>query len=103
MKDPITSLRFLGFQARADGGRRFNFSFFGSDSLLHLISVEAAHHLFGAPSRMSIQESASICYETLKSCMMLNSRDIPTSIDLTSSDIERHRKHPKTRGRPAVQ
>jgi hypothetical protein len=41
MKDPKVTVRYLGFYALTDGGRRYDFSFSGPDASQHLISVEA--------------------------------------------------------------
>lgn len=99
MKDPKVSVRYLGFHALTDGSRRFDFSFSGPDASQHLISVDAAHDLFGGPDHISIQECPSICYETLKLRVAGCSAPIPTSIRLTSADVAQHRRTAKTMGR----
>jgi len=101
MRDPSASIRYLGFQALSNGGRRLNFSFMRPDGSLQIISVEAPHDLFSGPNHMAIQECAGICYETLK-CRVSGSNDsFPPSIRLTLADIAEHRKPTKSSGRAA--
>jgi hypothetical protein len=99
MKDYKVTVRYLGFQAMSDGGRRFNFSFSGPDASQHVISVEAPHDLFAGPDHMSIQECPGICYETLKCHIAGCSATVPVSISLTSADVAQHRRLGKTIGR----
>jgi hypothetical protein len=99
MKDPKTTVRYLGFQTIADGGRRLDFSFSGPDACLHLISVDAAPTLFFGSDHLSIQECAGICYETVKCRLAGWSGTIPSAISLTSADIAEHRKWSKRLGR----
>jgi len=98
MKDPKSTVRYLGFQALKDGSRRFDFSFSGADASLKLISVEAPNDLFSGPGHIAIQECAGICYETLK-CLVDCSGTVPASISLTSADVAQHRRPAKTAGR----
>src|SRR5262245_38615616 len=99
MKDPKSTVRYLGFQALKDGGRRFDFSFSGPDASLKLISVAAAHDLFSGPNQIAIQECAGICYETLKCRLIGCSGTVPASIILTSADVAQHRRPVKIAGR----
>ena len=99
MKDPKSTVRYLGFQALKDGSRRFDFSFSGPDASLKLISVEARYDLFSGPNQIAIQECAGICYETLKCRVIGCSGNVPAAISLTSADIAQHRKPAKIAGR----
>jgi hypothetical protein len=99
MKDPKSTVRYLGFQALKDGSRRFDFSFSGTDASLKLISVEAAYDLFSGPNHIAIQECAGICYETLKCRVVGCSGTVPVSISLTSADVAQHRRPAKIPGR----
>jgi hypothetical protein len=99
MKDPKSTIRYLGFQALKDGSRRFDFSFSGPDASLKLISVEAPHELFSGPDHIAIQEGAGICYETLKYRVVGSSGTVPASISLTSADVAQHRRPAKIAGR----
>jgi len=99
MKDPKVTVRYLGFHAFSDGSRRFDFSFSRPDASLQVISVQAPYVLFSGPDHMAIQESAGICYETLKCRVVGCSGIVPVSISLTSADIAQHRRLPKTAGR----
>jgi len=99
MKDPKSTIRYLGFQALSDGGRRFDFSFTRSDASLQSISVKAASELFFGPNHMAIQECAGICLATLKTRVLGASVTVPSSVKLTSDDVALHRKPGKTPGR----
>ena len=99
MKDPKSTVRYLGFQALKDGSRRFDFSFSGADASLKLISVEAPNDLFSGPNHIAIQECAAICYETLKCRVVGCSETVPASISLTSADVAQHRRPGKIAGR----
>ena len=95
MKDPKSTVRYLGFQALKDGSRRFDFSFSGPDASLKLISVEASYDLLSGPNRIEIQECAGICYETLKCRVVDCSGTAPASINVTSADVAQHRRPTK--------
>lgn len=99
MKDPKSTIRYLGFQALPDGGRRFDFSFTRSDASLQSISVKAPSELFFGPNHMAIQECAAICLNTLKTRVLGASATVPASVKLTSDDVALHRKPGKTPGR----
>jgi hypothetical protein len=99
MKDPKSTVRYLGFQALKDGSRRFDFSFSGPDASLKPISVEALYDLFSGPNPIAIQECAGICYETLKCRLSGCSGNVPAAISLTSADVAQHRKPAKIAGR----
>ena len=101
MKDPKVTVRYLGFHAFSDGSRRFDFSFSRPDASLQVISVQAPYVLFSGPDHMAIQESAGICYETLKCRVVGCSGIVPVSISLTSADVVQHRRQGKTVGRRA--
>lgn len=101
MKDRRAVVRYLGFHALSDGGRRCDFSFDCSDASLRLVSIEAAWNLFSGPDHIAIQECAGICYETLR-CVVEGSASVPPSIKLTSADVAQHRKRSKTFGRRAT-
>ncbi|HYR41507.1 MAG TPA: hypothetical protein VER98_00655 [Terriglobia bacterium] len=96
MKDPKSTVRYLGFHALSDGGRRFDFSFAGPDASVQFISVEARYELFSGPDHMALQECAGICYETLKCRVVGCAGTVPVSINLTSADVAQHRKTAKT-------
>jgi hypothetical protein len=95
MKDPKSSVRYLGFQALKDGSRRFDFSFSGPDASSTLISVEAPYDLFSGPNHIAIQECAGICYETVKCRVIGCSGTAPAAISLTSADVAQHRRPAK--------
>jgi hypothetical protein len=100
MKDPKTTVRYLGFKVLFDGSRRFDFSFESTDASLDLISVQASHVLLSGPGHMSVQECPSICYETLKCRVDGCSEFVPASMDLTPADVAQQRKSSRTLGRP---
>lgn len=99
MKDPKSTIRYIGFQALSDGGRRFDFSFTRSDASQQEISVKAASELFFGPNHMAIQECAAICMATLRTRVLGAAATVPPSIKLTSDDVALHRKPGKTAGR----
>ena len=99
MKDPKSTVRYLGFQALKDGGRRFDFSFSAPDASLKLISIEAPFDLFSGPNHVALQECAAICYKTLKCRVAGFAEIVPGSIRLTSADVAQHRSPAKIVGR----
>jgi hypothetical protein len=99
MKDPKSTIRYMGFQALSDGGRRFDFSFTRPDASQQSISVKAASELFFGPNHMAIQECAAICMATLKARVLGAVVTVPSSIKLTSDDVALHRKPGKAAGR----
>jgi hypothetical protein len=102
MKDPKTTLRYLGFRTLPSGARCLDFSLGDSEAVLRKITVEAPKDLFSGPERVSLQECAGICYETLK-CRVIGALvTVPSVISLTSSDVSQHRKHGKSSGRAAT-
>jgi hypothetical protein len=99
MKDPKSTVRYLGFHALKDGSRRFDFSFSGPDASLKLVSAETPYDLFSAPNHIAIQECAGICYETVKCRVIGCSGTVPAAISLTSADVAQHRRPAKIAGR----
>jgi hypothetical protein len=99
MKDPKSTVRYLGFQALKDGSRRFDFSFTDSDASLKLISVSAPYGLFCGATQIALQECAGICYETVKCRVSDCSGALSDSINLTSADVAQHRRPAKVAGR----
>jgi len=102
MKDPKSTVRYLGFHALQDGSRRFDFSFSGPDASLKLISVEAGYDLFSGPNHIAIQECAGICYETVKCRVIGCSGTVPAAISLTSADVAQHRRRKVAVRRPKL-
>jgi hypothetical protein len=98
MKDPKSTVRYLGFQAFQDGSRRFDFSFSRPDASLQVICVKP-FDLFSGPGHMALQECAGICYETLKCRIVGCLGTVPPSISLTPADVAQHRKPAKIVGR----
>ena len=96
MRDPKSSVRYLGCETLPDGGRRLDFSFAGVNNPVRYISVKASADLFSGPDHLSIQECTGICFETVKYRVVGEREAIPDSIKLTSSDIAQHRKPEKT-------
>jgi hypothetical protein len=99
MRDPRSTLRYLGFRALPGGTRRLDFSFCGPDAFTRQqITVDAPNDLFSGPERMAVQECAAICYETLKCRVIGCLETLPPSISLTLADVSQHRKHHKPVG-----
>jgi hypothetical protein len=98
MKDKAT-VRYVGYTTLTDGGRGFNFSIALIGEETRLIKVEASADLFQGPDRISIQEGAGICYETLRSRIDTD-QPIPAHVfSLNSADVAQHRKTTKPAGR----
>ena len=95
MKDPKSTVRYLGFKALKDGSRRFDFSFSGPDASLKLISVDVPYDIFCGPNHIAIQECAGICYETVRCRVIGCSGTVPNAISLTSADVVQHRRPAK--------
>jgi hypothetical protein len=100
MRDPAASIRYVGFHALSNGGRRLDFTFARADKSLQMVSVEASRDLFSGPGHMAIQECAGICYETLKCRVAGESEGFPHAIKLTPADVAQHRKSTGGPGRP---
>jgi hypothetical protein len=98
MKDKST-VRYLGYRALTDGGRGFNFSVALIGEETKLITVEASADLFRGPDRISIQEGAGICYETVRSRIDTNKTIPVPAFSLNSTDVAQHRKITKPAGR----
>jgi hypothetical protein len=99
LKDPKTSVRYLGFRALSGGGRLLDFSFAAPDASLHQVAIEVPFALISGPDHMTVQECSAICYETLKFRLAEGASTFPRSISLTAADILQHRKPGKGPGR----
>jgi hypothetical protein len=98
MKDKAT-VRYLGYRTLTDGGRGFNFSVALIGEETKLITVEASADLFRGPDRISIQEGAGICYETVRYRIDMNQTIPVPAFSLNSADVAQHRKTTKPVGR----
>lgn len=96
MRDPSSSVRYLGYRPMPNGSRRLDFSFVRQDQSVRFISVDASKDLFIGPEHMAIQECVGICYETLKFRVAGCSDELPNSINLTPTDVAQHRHQGKT-------
>jgi hypothetical protein len=94
-----SSVRYLGYQSRPDGGRGFDFSFERGSEKPTLITIEASPGLFQGPERMALQEASGICYETLKCRILADAMSMPDRFNLTSADVARHRKSTRPHGK----
>lgn len=108
MKAFKISIRYLGCQTFVTGNRLLHFSCARSDGAIQEISITVLSELFSGPDAMAIQECPAICYETLKEYALEIAETLPSSITLTSADIDQHRKpergsrlKPKHGARPA--
>jgi hypothetical protein len=95
IKDTKQNIRYLGFEASADGGRRFDFSLTGVGQGSTRVSMDIPGLMFSGANRISYQESAKICYEKLR--FLLEQQEIlePLRVRLTVEDIERFRHVPR--------
>ena len=99
MKDNKCNVRYIGFHALSDGGRRFDFAFSRSNADEQLVSIDTPIFLLSGPDHMAIQECAGVCYETLKYRVASCAEIMPACISLTAADVAQHRKHAKPNGR----
>lgn len=99
MNDSKSTVRYLGYQSRPDGGRGFDFSCAQGGAKPTTITIEASPELFQGPDRIAIQEALGICYETLKCRIEIDATCPPDHFDLTSTDVAQHRKITKPPGR----
>jgi hypothetical protein len=99
VKDTKQNIRYLGFEASEDGGRRFDFSLTGAGQGATRVSLDIPGLMFSGANRISYQESAKICYEKLR--VLLESQEIlePLRISLTIEDIEKFRHVPRGKSR----
>jgi len=87
--DKLT-IRYLGFELLAGGGRKLNFSIAQGTEDLQTVCVEAHRDLFSGPVHMAIQECAGICCETIRRCIGSEDR-LPTRLQLTAADVSEFR------------
>jgi len=98
MKDKAT-VRYLGYRALADGGRRFDFSVALIGEEAKVITIEASADLFRGAARIAIQEGAGICYETLRSRIETDPTIPAHALRLNLTDVALHRKTTKPVGK----
>jgi hypothetical protein len=98
MKDKAT-VRYLGYETLADGGRGFDFAVTLIGGETRLITIEASVNFFQGPDRIAIQEGAGICYETVRSRIDTYLTIPVHAFSLNSSDVAQHRKTTKPAGR----
>ena len=75
MKD-LLSIRYIGYTSLPEGGRSLDFSYgLGGDA--KNVAVEVPLSFLEGPQRISIQETSSICYETLKARLQSETSGTP--------------------------
>ncbi len=103
-KENKQNIRYLGFETKQDGGRRFDFAITAAGQPSTRITLDIPAPAFAGENRISYQESAKICYEKirvlLETSVPFNS---PLHIDITREDIARFRHVPRGRARPQVE
>jgi hypothetical protein len=96
MKD-LLLIRYVGYTSLPEGGRSLDFSYgLGGDA--KNVAVEVPLSCLEGPQRISIQETSSICYETLKARLQSDIGMPPARFGLTAEDIARHRHITPVRG-----
>jgi len=96
MKD-LLSIRYIGYTSLPEGGRSLDFSYgLGGDA--KNVAVEVPLSFLEGPQRISIQETSSICYETLKARLQYDIGTAPARFGLTAADIAQHRHIAPVRG-----
>ena len=95
------NIRYIGFEATSDGGRRFDFSITAVGQPSTHVTLAIPGVAFTGENRISYQESAKICFEKLQT---LIESDAPIAerlhIDVSGDDIARFRKVPRGQAKP---
>ena len=102
-KEPRQNIRYLGFEATPDGGRRFDFSITAQGQNSVRVTLDIPGLAFTGENRIGYQESAKICYEKLRGMLesdCLSTISVPLHIHITREDIARLRHVPRGRARP---
>jgi hypothetical protein len=101
MREVKQNIRYLGFETRSDGTRRFDFSITAAGRTATRVSLDIPGGMFTGTQKITFQESARICYEKLR-LMLQNNGAISDflQICLTTDDIQQLRRLP--RGRPRL-
>ena len=99
--DSKQNIRYLGFEATSDGGRRFEFSITASGQLSTRVSLNIPAPAFAGANRITFQESAKICYEKIRILLEANAAVavLPPHIYVTGEDIARLRHVPRGKTR----
>ncbi len=102
--DSPQNIRYLGFEATADGGRRFAFSITESGRPSTRITIDIPAPAFAGANRITYQESAKICYEKVRLLLEANPAAVvlPPQVHLTCEDIARLRHVPRGKARPPL-
>jgi len=85
-----TSVRYLGFRT-IDGNRFFDFAVSGLDVAEPVMSLEIPAHFFTGEDHVKLQEGVGICYAKLKHLVEEGLPDLPSSLCLTTLDMEQYR------------
>ena len=88
------TIRYLGFDLLAGGGRQLNFLIAHGNKDLQKVSVEASRELFSVPVQMAIQECAGICCEAIRKSIGTDDQ-FPTHLQLTAADVSNFRDNHK--------
>lgn len=98
MKDK--NIRYVGFECRHDGGRRFDFSVTSPDQTTTLISMDILGSHFAGSDRILVQEAPGICYLKLKElCGTGTIQEVPNRVCLSVTDIGQYRQNLAPAGR----
>jgi hypothetical protein len=92
MNDLKSTVRYLGYHSLQDGGREFEFSCTFGTAKTTVVTIEASSAFFQGTNRISLQEAAGICFETLKSRLKTDPTGTSDRFDLTPVDVAQHRK-----------
>lgn len=85
------SIRYLGFRT-IDGNRFFDFTVSGLGVPDPVMSLEIPAHFFTGENHVKLQEGVGICYSKLKQLVEAGLPELPTSLCLTTLDMEQHRE-----------
>lgn len=99
INDTRQNIRYRGFEATQDGGRRFDFSITSARQEATRVSLDIPAPMFTGTNRISYQGSAKICYEKVRALLETQQVREPLNIRLTVEDIAQFRHIPRGKSR----
>src|SRR3989442_3448494 len=95
IKDMKQNIRYLGFESIEDGARRFDFAITATGHEATRVSLVIPALMFTGANKITFQESAKNCYETLRVLLAREKIETPVRIRLTCDDIAQFRHIPR--------
>jgi hypothetical protein len=103
VKEPSKfNIRYVGFESLADGARRLDYAITSQGEPARYARIQIPASAFSGPTRVTFQESATICYERLRRELeTLAEIQSSTTFTLTDRDIEEFRPRKRAAGKKA--